>query len=237
MLLCGGAFSLWPLQQMLARLWRNAAAFKVRQLMGCEFVFEKKFRYFFRRHVLQEEATHLMFEETNDVNVCTSDCPLGQTVRHFHCRMVSRKGRIFFSSLIISYCSTVVSLPFRCTIKVCASWIILDFTRNNTHCFCNHRKRCPRLQPWTLLLTRVPVVAPRHRHLGSPSSSYCRWNFSLWSSLHCSLWCHWKSPDRKSQNPRPHCKCFPLEPLSLRSMVYRFWNENEADHQRTEITR
>lgn len=39
--------------------------------------------------MVQEEATRLLLEETDDVNVCTSECPLNQKSRHFHCRMVS----------------------------------------------------------------------------------------------------------------------------------------------------
>ncbi|KAH9505798.1 Zinc finger protein castor 1, variant 2 [Dermatophagoides farinae] len=41
-----------------------------------------------RKHVLQDEITSLMFEETtNDSNICNVECLLYQSVRHLHCRM------------------------------------------------------------------------------------------------------------------------------------------------------
>ena len=41
-----------------------------------------------RKHVLQEEITSLIFEETNDPNYCNPECLFNQNVRHLHCRMV-----------------------------------------------------------------------------------------------------------------------------------------------------
>ncbi|KAH9412465.1 Zinc finger protein castor 1 [Dermatophagoides pteronyssinus] len=40
-----------------------------------------------RKHVLQEEITSLIFEETNDPNYCNPECLFNQNVRHLHCRM------------------------------------------------------------------------------------------------------------------------------------------------------
>ena len=41
-----------------------------------------------RNHITQDEATPLIFEESDDASVCTKDCEYYQKERHLHCRMV-----------------------------------------------------------------------------------------------------------------------------------------------------
>ncbi|KAI2796502.1 Zinc finger protein castor 1 [Blomia tropicalis] len=42
-----------------------------------------------KKHVIQEEATLLLLEETNDTNICNNECTFGMATngRHYHCRM------------------------------------------------------------------------------------------------------------------------------------------------------
>ena len=46
---------------------------------------------------MQDEATPLIFEESDDGTICTKECSFYQKERHYHCRMVIYFILFFFS--------------------------------------------------------------------------------------------------------------------------------------------